>query len=261
MSEDDENYICSGEALDFIETAERLQASFEPMPPATRRKSTRKKAKSTKQPKIKQAFRKVLQGPKNFQGVPIDKCITDPVLGPVFIHKNYTAAWNKAKKSRFIVTETDDEKCCPDCFLMPCSARVLKEKLTLETLTVDDLTNMTAAQMTKKLHFHYRIGLTKLQGKVFVTKAMKTDDDVPVCAKKLAAKIVNAEYHGGYESWLEDDKYYPYTTFASYKRKQAAAKKAGSKTSENDDESSCFDEEEEWNPACDHDGTIQTQAN
>jgi hypothetical protein len=259
--------------LGFLETAERLEETFAPMPPSPRRLSRGggKKAqkKKAKQPKIKCAFKKMLEGPKNFQGMFIDKCTEMPELSnkPVFIHKNYIKYWEKkSKQHAFMLHERfKPVVCCPKCFLKPCSAIVLKPVLTHDIIEQDDMCSITITreEMTKKLRFAYRIELAKLQGKQFVNRLMPTDDSIPECAKSLVDRIVDSE-NGGYTSWLEDEAYDPFGISKKAKNKkmkkvtEEVAVKGKEEGVDSDDES-CFDEEAEFNAACDHDGTLQTQ--
>jgi len=252
MEDDDDNYIPTAEALAFIDKAEKLEASFQPLPAGFYRRQSmacrKKKQPKKKQMKLKQAVKNMTKPPVNFQGAPLDKCTVIPELDnkPVFIHGNYDKAWRKCQKESHCIASSVGKKCCPDCFLRPCSAILLEHKMEVDSCTVTELARMSEEEHREKLRRYYRAQMTKLQGKRCILRQMPNNESLPACAKRVTAKIARIEA-GGYDSLLDDQNgTYPFTT----KSKLLAQPSSG----DEDEES-----EEEWDGLLGSDGLLQTQ--
>ena len=253
MGGDDDNYVPSVGALAFVETVDRLDACFAPLPAGFYRQSLPKKKppKKKKQLKLKQAVKNMTKPPVNFQGAPLEKCTLIPELDNkhVFIHGNYEKAWKKCQKERSFVPSEADTKCCPDCFLRPCSAVLLEHQMEVDSCTVTELAFMNEEEHREKLRRYYRAQLTKLQGKRFVLRQMPNNESIPKCAKSVTAKIARIEA-GGYDSLLDDKNgTYPFPVTAKKKQME-------DKLMETTDED---ESEEEWDCELGTNGLIQTQ--
>jgi hypothetical protein len=253
MGGDDDDYIPSVGALEFVEQVDRLDACFAPLPSGYYRQPLPKKKppKKKKQLKLKQAVKNMTKPPVNFQGAPLDKCTVIPELDnkPVFIHGNYEKAWRKCQKQSFYIASSKDKKCCPDCFLRPCSAILLEHQMEVDSCTVTELARMSEEEHREKLRRYYRAQMTKLQGKRFILRQMPNNESIPSCAKTATAKIARIEA-GGYDS-LCDDKNgtYPFrvTTKKSKFEELLTQPSPGEES------------EEEWDGHFGDDGLIQTQ--
>ena len=241
---DSKEHVPSLGAIELIEQAEYLDSLYEPpvyesYAAAMKRirASLPRKKKRKKQMKIETAVKNMKKPPTNFQGMPLEKCTDAPELGvAVFIHPNYTKAWTKRQKEATFIPMPNDNKVCPHCFCLPCSARLLEEKLECDACTVEDLIRLDEEGHREKLRFFYRIQLSKLQGKRFVTRQMKTNNHIPACAKAVTAKIASIEA-GGYDSMVEQNPFQAKATICKNKRTQSALEL----DSESSDEEFCFE--------------------
>lgn len=235
MDERDRNFKPSPGTTLLLQQAEDLAALFRPLPPAPRRRSTKKK--KSKQLTVKQAFKNANKPPVNFQGVPLDKCTYVTELEKhVFIHESYNKAWNKRKKEASYRAIPEDNKTCPDCLLFPCSARLFQSKLECDACSIEDLINLDEEEHREKLRRFYRAQLMKLQGKRFMTRQMPTNNDIPVCAKRMTAKIASIEA-GGYDSLVDGPSPYRERTLADLlKNHKATNKENDSASSDSENE-------------------------
>jgi hypothetical protein len=201
----DENYVPSVAALAMMEEVEALEAKFQPLPANFYYKggAVKKKKKTKKQMKLKAAVKNMKKAPVNFQGVALDKCTHVPELDDhVFIHKSYEMAWKKCQKEAHFIPVATDNQFCKDCHLCPCSARLLQSKLECDACTIKDLIKMNEEEHREKLRFFYRAQIAKLQGKRFMNRQMPSNNDIPLCAKRVTAQIANIEA-GGYDSLVD----------------------------------------------------------
>lgn len=206
MDDDGTNYIPSTEAIDMMEEADALEAKFQPLPANFYYrpfKSGGIKKKKKKQMKLKAAVKNMNKAPVNFQGVALDKCTHVPDLNEhVFIHNSYVKAWIKCQKEAQFIPVSTDNQFCRECHLRPCSARLLQSKLECDACTIQDLIQMTEEDHKDKLRFFYRAQIAKLQGKRFMNRQMPSNNDIPLCAKRVTAKIASIEA-GGYDSLID----------------------------------------------------------
>ena len=150
--------------------------------------------KKKKQMKIEKAVKNMSA---NFQGMPNEKCTYAQELAKlVYIHPNYSKAWEKLKKGATFVPRCEDDKFCPECYCQPCSARLLQQKLECDACTLDDIIRFEEGEHLEKLRRYYRAQMAKLQGKRFVNSQMKNNDAIPGCAKRLTAAIAAVEAKG-----------------------------------------------------------------
>ena len=201
----DINYVPSVEAISMMEEAKALDAKFQPLPANFYYRSGQGtiKTKRKKQMKLKAAVKNMKKAPVNFQGVALDKCIFAPELNEhVFIHKSYAMAWKKCQKEAHFIPEATDNQFCKECHLCPCSARLLQSKLECDACTIEDLIKMNEEEHREKLRFFYRAQIAKLQGKRFMNRQMPSNNDIPLCAKRVTAQIANIEA-GGYDSLVD----------------------------------------------------------
>lgn len=208
MGGDDEHYVPSIGALEFVERVERLEAAFKPLPPRFYNNiSEKKKPKKKRQMKLKAAFKNQTKPPENFQGAPVDKCITVPELGnkEVFVHPNYTKAWNRRKKESSFEMLPEDDHFCSECYLQPCSARLLHSKIQVDSCTLTELTEMNEDEHITKMQRYYRAQLCKLQGKKFVNRNMPTNAHVPLCVKTMTSEIASVHITGNESSSGTED--------------------------------------------------------
>ena len=254
--EDDNGHIPSAEAITFLDKAERLEASFAPLPcdyyykPGDNKKPPKKKKK---QLTLKQAVKNMTKPPVNFQGMPLNRCTVIPELDgtPVFMHGNYEKAWKKQQKKPHFFCSKADSKCCPECFLQPCSARLLESELACDACTIQDIIKMSEEEFKEKLRRVYRAKLAKLQGKRLTNRLMPTNCDIPLCAKKITAKIASVEF-GGCDSLLDDESNVPFPNI-----KKRSEKLMGQPSDGEESEDSA--EEEEWNCPFGNNGLVQSQ--
>ena len=236
---EDRNYKPSLEAKEFLEEANELDKKFAPLPPGFYRRPTTRNKRKKKQLKIEKAISNMTKPPTNFQGVPLDKCTFIPELDTsVFMHDNYQKAWRKRQKEpHFFATATDGQY-CRDCYLQPCSARLLENKLEFDACTMKDLAEMTEEEYKEKLRLYYRAQLATLQGKRIINHQMPTNNDIPLCAKKLTAKIASIEA-GGYDSLFDEPNPFP----SSLKPTNAATTNMQGEgyMSESSEEEACFE--------------------
>lgn len=202
-----DKYVPSLEAMDFLDRVERLEAAFRPLPANFYKNISEKKQnkKKRKQMKITTAFKKMAKGPMNFQGQPVDKCEIAAELGdkPVFVHSNYAKAWKKRQKEAMFDKIPADDLFCGDCFLRPCSARMLQTKLQCDACTLTQLADMTEEEHVFKLQLYYRAQMVKLQGKRFINRIMPNNPKIPDCVKRMTLEI--ARVHACEEtSTIED---------------------------------------------------------
>ena len=198
------DYVPSAAALDFLQVASAAEhdSLSSTRSDSARRTSTLKK-KKPKQMKIEKALRNMSKPPVNFQGQPLEKCTFVPKLNRhVFVHPSYSKAWLKFQKSPLFAPKPGDDSFCADCFLQPCSSRLLRDELEQDAVSVDQLLECTEEEHREKLRLCYRAQMAKLQTKKHINRQMPTNNDIPLCAKRIAAKIALAE-SGGYESLLE----------------------------------------------------------
>lgn len=210
MEDDDSNYIPSTEAIAMMEEAEALESKFQPLPADFYYRSSKsnggliKKKKKKKQLKLKAAFKNMNRAPVNFQGVALDKCTHAPELKKhVFIHNSYDKAWQKCQKEAHFIPQATDNQFCKECHLRPCSARMLQSKLECDACTIQDLIRMNEDEHREKLRFFYRAQISKLQGKRFMNRQMPSNNDIPLCAKRLTSQIASIEA-GGYDSLIDN---------------------------------------------------------
>ncbi|CAB9521874.1 hypothetical protein SEMRO_1243_G255561.1 [Seminavis robusta] len=119
------------------------------------------------------------------------------------MHTNYLKAWKKRQKQPHFFHIATDAQYCHQCYLQPCSARLLDNQLEFDACIMKDLAEMTEEEYREKLRLYYRAQLVKLQGKRTINRQMPTNNDIPLCAKKLTAKIASIEA-GGYDSLFEE---------------------------------------------------------
>ena len=203
---EEDTCVPSAEALGFLQSANYFKPQKDtPEPNNNNKKKGRRRSKKPKQMKIQAAFRNLTKAPVNFQGMPIHKCTPAPSLDcRARIHPSRAKAWSKLTKQPHIHPKPSDScQVCPDCFLQPCSATLLKTHLECDACTINDLIVMNEEERREKLRLCCRAQLALLQGKRFVSKQMPTNNDIPICAKKLTAQIAAAEA-GGRDSLLED---------------------------------------------------------
>lgn len=171
-----------------LQTASDLDKGFLPLPSTGRRKKV-SIFKKKKQMKIERGFRNQAKGPTNFQGAPLEKCITVGHMDvAVFVHEKYEKAWKRKKKETGFVELAGDSAVCQHCLLLPCSARLFGRTLR-EEARLPDILSMSCEERTEKLRIRYRVHLIKLQGKRFVTKQMKCNDQIPACAARATSEI------------------------------------------------------------------------
>jgi hypothetical protein len=196
MGGDDKNYVPSLGAMDFVERVAMLEAKFKPLPPRfydnlTEKKKPKKGKK--KQLKLKQAFRNQTKCPVNFQGMPLDKCVSVRELNNkmVFVHPNYAKAWSRQQKMPGFQPLPEDKNFCSHCFLQPCSIRLLQTKLECDACTLDQLMNLDEEGHVQKLRMYYRVQMAKLQTKKLTNRIMRDNQEIPQCAKEMTARIAH----------------------------------------------------------------------
>ena len=183
-------YKPSFEAQMALQTASDLDKGFLPVPSTGRRRKV-SMCKKKKQMKIERGFRNQAKGPTNFQGAPLDKCVTVGDMDvPVFVHEKYAKAWKRKKKETGFVELAGDSAVCQHCLLLPCSVRLFGRTLR-EEAHLPDTQSMSYEDRTEKLRIRYRVHLIKLQGKRFVTKQMKCNDQIPACAARATSEIAS----------------------------------------------------------------------
>lgn len=272
MEEDydsEKDYKCSAEARKAIELAKEYDRVYDPRSGRPRRgvasrrtsrKTNQKKKGMTmthkNQKKVEVPQRKISDmfkkgGVKtNFQGVAWAACSKMKGIRPrVFINMNYKKHWTFVQKHPTHIPSEDDEKCCKECYLLPCAVRVLRRDLAVdhpweEGMAAKDILFMEKEQLLDHMLCHFRDKMEILQGKSFVMRQWPDNDSVPECVRRAAEKI--AESMDGYDTDLDNDK-------CGFRKK--------TKTEENEEESEEeYDEEKEWAPISDHDGMLKTQA-
>ena len=201
LDSEDENYVPTGEALDFINECKAAEAIFKPL---VYKKTVKPKKKSKKQMTLKTGLRNMKE--KNFQGYDIERCTVIPSLDIcVYIPKSYGAKTRKKYKNKHQPASVG--ACCGHCFLMPCSMIEFhdelytvcsKESMIGECLRGDD------DLLLDKVRIRYRELMVKALGKGYANKTMPSNTSIPQCALEGTAKIVDIETGNGYDSLLED---------------------------------------------------------
>jgi hypothetical protein len=247
MEDDDRNYIPSTEAIAMMEEAEALESKFQPLPADFYYRSSKygegtiKKKKKKKQMKLKAAVKNMNRAPVNFQGVALDKCTHVPELKKhVFIHNSYEKAWQKCQKEAHFIPSPSDNQFCKECHLRPCSARMLQSKLECDACTIQDLIQMNEDEHREKLRFFYRAQISKLQGKRFMNSQMPSNNDIPLCAKRVTSQIASIEA-GGYDSLIDQPCGFKSSTRSLSQRLAADFETDGFNNSSSEDEENCFE--------------------
>jgi hypothetical protein len=248
MEDDDDNhYIPSTEALAMMEEVEALEAKFQPLPAdfyyrgPSKSAGGKTKKKKKKQMKLKAAVKNMKKEPVNFQGVAIDKCIHAPELKKhVFIHPSYDKAWMKCQKEAQFIPMASDSHFCKECNLRPCSARMLQSKLECDACTIQDLIQMSEDEHREKLRLFYRAQICKLQGKRFMNRQMPTNNDIPLCAKRVTAQIASIEA-GGYDSLTDHPCGFKFSTRSIQQRLAADLENDSYYNSASEEEENCFE--------------------